>query len=210
MNELYKKIEESDIKSVFFAEKLYEFNFRKKYLKEMLDELVMNNEIIHIQRNVYILGRMLRKELPSEQILSNLLIPNSYVSMEYLLSRISWIPENVYVVTCVTNEKPQKINTYIGNFRYINLPQNNYVAGIDKCNEGNYYYFKARPLKALADIVCNRKHNWTSLHPLIYSLRIEEDDLKTFTSYDFEELDGVYRDKNVNMFLDGIRKELLL
>ena len=84
MNDLYNKIKNSKIKSLFNLEDLSSFGFEKKYLNEMLNELIAKSEIFHIQSNIYVLGRMLRKELISGQILSNMLVPDSYVSMELL------------------------------------------------------------------------------------------------------------------------------
>ena len=211
MNELYNVIKKNNnIKSVFFLKDLNNFGFEKKYLDEMLNELVIKSEIYHIKNNIYTLGRILRKELVSEQILSNMLVNESYISMEFVLSQISWIPENVYVITCVTNRNSMKINTKYGNFEYINILQKNYFAGVNKYTENGYSFYKAKPLKALADMIYDRKYNWNSLHPLHNSLRIEYEDLETLTKDDFDELQGVYNDKNVENFLYGIRKELLL
>jgi len=210
MNELYNKIKKSDIKSLFLTNNLYNFGFNKNYLNEMLNELVMKNEVLHIKNDIYVLGRTLRKELFSKQILSNMLLNDSYVSMEYILSRISWIPENVYVITCVTNRKSMKINTKYGNFGYFNITQNNYLAGVEKIIENEFVFYRAKPLKALADMICNRKYEWTSLYPLHNSLRIEYEDLETLTKNDFDELQGVYKNINVEKFLNGIRKELTL
>ncbi|MCL2722615.1 MAG: hypothetical protein FWD47_14895 [Treponema sp.] len=208
MNELYNRIKDSEIKSLFFLEELYNFDIDKKCLNKMLNELVTKAEIFHIKGNIYALGKILRKELISKQILSNMLVPNSYVSKEFLLSRISWIPENVYVVTCVTNEKESEIKTNFGYYEYINIPQKKYFSGVEKYTEDNYFFYKAKPLKALTDMICDRKYNWTTLYPLYHSLRIEYENLETLTSDDFDELQDVYEDKNAENFLNGIRKEL--
>ena len=210
MIDLMENIKQSDITSIFTTGDLYKFGYEEPYVREMLQKAVMNGEIIHIKDDIYTLGRMLRKELIDNQVLAQKLVPQSYVSMEYVLSHVSWIPESVYVVTCVTRGKNRNFNTEFGRYEYINLPQKNYNAGVRHFVDGIYEYYKATPLKALADMIYERNYNWTTLRPLYESLRIEDDDLETLTSEDFDELHETYGIARVENFLCGIRKELSL
>ena len=66
----------------------------------------------------------------------------------------------------------------------------------------------AKPLKALADYVASRGLDWTDSSPLVESLRIDEDNLETLETEDFEELEGVYKSARARKFLAGLRKEL--
>ena len=69
-------------------------------------------------------------------------------------------------------------------------------------------FLVARPLKALADIVASRGHDWTGCAPLEESLRIDRENLESLSSHDFNELDGVYKSRRARTFLDAVRKEL--
>jgi hypothetical protein len=210
MDTLIKKIKESNITSVFTTDDLLNIGLDKLSLDEMLKNAIINNDIIHIKNDIYTLGKMLRKELISEGVVSKKLVSDSYVSMEFVLSDISWIPEAVYVVTCVTNGKNQDINTKFGNYEFVKMPQKKYAAGVERINEGINYYDKAKPLKALADMIYIREYEWETLKPLHESLRIEYDDLESLTKNDFDELHETYGVSYVEKFLYGIRKELYL
>ena len=205
-----ENIKQSDITSLFTAKDLYKFGYKEPYIDEMLQEAVMKGEIIHIKDNIYTLSRTLRKELIDNEVLAQKLVPQSYVSMEYVLSKISWIPESVYVVTCVTKGKNKSFDTEFGKYDYIHIPQKNFNAGVRHFVDGIYEYYRAVPLKALADIIYESSYNWTTLRPLYESLRIEYEDLETLTSKDFDELHETYGIAHVENFLYGIRKELSL
>ena len=210
MIDLMENIKQSKITSLFSAGDLYKFGYKEPYVSERLQKAVMNSEIIHIKKDVYALGVMLRKELVDNRVLAQMLFPRSYVSMEHVLSKISWIPESVYVVTSVTQGENNYIETEYGRYDYVKLPQRKFYAGVRHIVEGIYEYNKAVPLKALADIIYRNKYEWTTLKPLHESLRIEYDDLETLTSSDFDELHETYGIINVEKFLYGIRKELAL
>ncbi|MDR0720953.1 MAG: hypothetical protein LBF78_15085, partial [Treponema sp.] len=100
------------------------------------------------------------------------------------------------------------IKTEFAWFSYRHIHQRELLAGVCKINSGNNIYFQAKPLKALADYIYVLKYNWSSLEPVIESLRIERERIETLTSNDFDELQGNYYNANVENFLKGIRKEL--
>ena len=210
MIDLMENIKQSKISSLFTAGDLYKFGYKEPYVSERLQKAVMDCEIIHIKKDIYALSMMLRKELVENRVLAQMLVPLSYVSMEYVLSKVSWIPESVYVVTSVTQGENKYIETEYGRYDYINIPSRKFYAGVRHIIEGVYEYNQAVPLKALADMVFERNYNWTTLKPLYESLRIEYDDLEILTSSDFDELHETYEISNVENFLYGIRKELSL
>jgi hypothetical protein len=210
MNTLVEKIIESEISSLFTLEDCINLGISRNSVEEMAREAVMNNEIIQIKDNIYTVSRMLRKELIIDEVLAQKLVPDSYVSMESVLSDISWIPEAVYCVTSVTRGDNKLIETKYGRYSYVNLPQKKNMAGVRIIDRGVYKYKTASPLKSLADIIYERKYNWTTLEPLYKSFRIEYDNLETLTKNDFDELHETYGVSNVENFLVGIRKELAL
>ena len=79
-----------------------------------------------------------------------------------------------------------------------------FVGGVESA--GSFYM--AKPLKALADYVAVRGKDWISSEPLVESLRIDEDNLDSLATEDFNELDGVYKSARARKFLAGLRKEL--
>ena len=208
MNELLLKLKNSEIKSLFTLKDLSKYNFEDSYLKKMLYELTRNEDVVHIKDDIYSLGNEFRKEFISGEVFAQMLVPDSYVSMEFVLSQVSWIPESVYSVTSVTRGNSMELRTKLGLYEFINLPQKSYTAGVREYNDNIYSYKSATPLKALADMIYERKYNWNTLYPLYNSLRIEPESLEDLTADDFDELHDGYGVKYVEDFLIGIRKEL--
>jgi hypothetical protein len=169
---------------------------------------MVRGDIIRIRRGYYTLNTEYQRGLPSGFVLAQKFVPDSYISMETALSDIQWIPEAVYVVGSTTNNKKQTLKTVYGLYLYYTIPQKDLYAGTVRNEYLGEYYREAKPLKALADYVYYRKEEWTTLDPLVNSLRIEIDDLETLRGVDFNELEGNYESSLVEKFLSGIRKEL--
>jgi hypothetical protein len=82
------------------------------------------------------------------------------------------------------------------------------MAGVHHVEIGAEPHLQAKPLKALADLIFKFNYRWTTIDPLLESLRIEAEDLETLTAADFDEIQGNYEAANVEDFLAGIRKGL--
>jgi hypothetical protein len=66
----------------------------------------------------------------------------------------------------------------------------------------------ASPLKALADYVYAHKTAWTSVHPVIASLRVDEGSLADIRSEAFDTLVDNYSSRRVRGFLEGLRRDM--
>jgi hypothetical protein len=146
--------------------------------------------------------------LPNSNVLAQKFVPDSYISLESALRNAGWIPEAVYVIISVTTSTKKVINTPFRRFYYEIIPQRNIYTGTVRQTYYDDNYREAKPLKALADYIYERSLDWTTIEPLVESLRIEIDDLETLTGDDFNELEGNYESSFVERFLSGIRKEL--
>jgi hypothetical protein len=208
MNRLTRKILEHNFPTVFTADDLrpLEPEDNKRYCQ--MKWAMERGDIVRLKRGVYTLNKIFRKELINGHVLANKFVPNSYVSLETALRDAGWIPEFVYEIASVTLGPGKFIKTMFVNFSYVHIPQKDLLAGTEQMYDGEEYYHEAKPLKALADYIYEKKLNWNSLDPLVKSLRIECDDLETLTAKDFDELEGNYKSVNVEEFLKGIRKEL--
>jgi hypothetical protein len=208
MNRITRKILEHNLPTVFTADdlRLLEREDNKRYCQ--MRWALARGDIVRIRRGVYALNKIFRKELINEHLLAGKFVPTSYISLETALMDAGWIPEFVYEIASVTSGQAKFIRTIFCNFSYVYIPQKNLLAGTEQMYDGEEYYREAKPLKALADYIYEKKLTWNSLDPLIKSLRIEIDELETLTAKDFNELEGNYESVNVEEFLKGIRKEL--
>ena len=210
MNSLVDRaVRESKTGIFTYSDVLTWFSGTRPAIRAMVTRAVASGDVLRIRRGLYCLVRDLAPFLPSEYVLANLAYGPSYVSMESALEYHGWIPEAVRTVVCVTSSRAKKFLTPFGLFKYEPVKQFPLMKGVARCDEHpSGTYFMASPLKALCDLVVTRRHDWTSCHPLVHSLRIEEEYLDSLTGEDFDCLDGVYYSKRARDFLAGIRKEL--
>jgi len=73
---------------------------------------------------------------------------------------------------------------------------------------GEYVVLIACPLRALGDLVYDKKMRWNGIDFLIDGLRIDEDELLGLSEKDFDAILRVYKSKRVISFLASLRKEL--
>ena len=65
----------------------------------------------------------------------------------------------------------------------------------------------AKPATAIVDYVQGYKKDWTTLEPLVESLRIDEDDLFQIPFEDFSALVPYYQSRRIEDFVKGLSKE---
>lgn len=70
-------------------------------------------------------------------------------------------------------------------------------------------FLMASPVKALADLIYEKRLDWVGVEPLIESLRIDEEDLKLLDTNEIENLRKTYPSSRVHHFLAGVQKDLL-
>jgi hypothetical protein len=208
MNRLTRSILEQNLPPVFTQEavKSLEPDDNVRYCQ--MRRAIASGDIIRIRRGYYTLNKIYGRGLPNSNVLAQKFVPESYISLESALRDAGWIPEAVCVIISVTTNRQKTIDTPFRRFYYEIIPQKNIYAGTIRCQYDDDYYREAKPLKALADYIYERGLDWTTIEPLVESLRIEIDDLETLTRNDFDELEGNYESSLVERFLSGIKKEL--
>jgi hypothetical protein len=209
MNRLTRSILEQNLPPVFTPEAVQELEPDDNVRYCQMRRAIASGDIIRIRRGYYTLNKIYGRGLPNSNVLARKFVPESYISLESALRDAGWIPEWVFVTISVTGDTKKIIDTAVGRFYYEAVPQKNIYAGTERRrHHSGEYYVEAKPLKALADYIYERKPGWTALKPLVESLRIEIDDLETLAGEDFNELEGNYKSSAVERFLSGIRREL--
>lgn len=177
----------------------------------LVKRAVADGDLLIIRRGLYALSPVYRKVDINVLSVAQLIYGPSYISLESALSIHGWIPEGVKDIVSVTCRLPRVFDTPLGHFSYIRVPQKTLYAGVRRItNDVGMSWMLASPLKALTDYAYCHKLDWTSIDPLIKSLRIEEDQLAELVRADFDELEGNYKSVRVSRFLEGIKKEVLL
>lgn len=212
MNRLTKSIIENLSNPVFSVHDLAVLEPSSDNIRHALvKRAVADGDLLIIRRGLYALSPLYRKIDISAFSVAQMVYGPSYISLESALSAHGWIPEGVRGIVSVTCRLPKDFDTPIGHFSYIRVTQKTLYAGIKRVtNDAGMSWMIASPLKALADYVYCRRLDWTSVDPLIKSLRIEEEQLGELVQADFDELEGNYTSVRVRRFLEGIKKEVLV
>ncbi len=163
--------------------------------------------LVRLRRGLYRRADYLERVKPHPFEMSQYLLWPSYVSLESALSYRGLIPEAVYKTTCVTSKRPQIIENDYGIFEFKKMPNNNFMLGVERIEEGESIYLVATAWKALCDYVYCYKKDWSTMRPVLESLRIERDDLPELDKIECEQLVSYYNTRRVNQFLKGVMSE---
>ncbi|MCD4706632.1 MAG: hypothetical protein K8S62_02720 [Candidatus Sabulitectum sp.] len=168
-------------------------------------------ELIRLRRGFYILCPKYRSQKPVSFHLANRMVKESYVSFESALAFHGWIPESVPVVaSTVRSSRSRVLSTALGRFEYIHIPTGkaDFLTMVERVDAGVQSFLVASALRAVADIVYERKLQWTGIEFITESLRVDEYELKTVERKDFELLSSVFRSSSVRKYLRNLEQEL--
>lgn len=209
MNKFIETLQKPDFPVLFTYKDLEEIYFDKNELKDLFHEAIINYSINNIYKDIYTLARRYRRALVAEGVLAQMIVPNSYASLLYVLSVDGWIPEAVYNVTSVIVGKKITVDTEkFGSFFYYNVCNKLILNGVHKEETSNGTYLKATPLKALCDYVCKYGHKWAGVDDVNDYLRIPYYKMEELKKEDFDEIQGSYNIKNVEYFIESLKKDL--
>jgi hypothetical protein len=178
-------------------------------LDALLRRAVASREVCRLRRGLYLLSdRYLRARVNPLELAQYVCGP-SYISLETALSYHGWIPEAVQAVTSASLGRSRTFDTSVGLFSFARVPQRLFLAGVRRTpQEGGGAFFLASPLKALADLVYVQRVRWTSVAPVIESLRVDPGVLGELTGELFGEVLEAYGSGRVRRFLTGLRKDV--
>jgi len=211
MNELVNYVLNNDTFPILFTYKDFEkVGYTQDSYLSFIDEATKMKYINCVYNNIFTLNEKYQNKIIPKGTLSQMIEPNSYISMYYVLWDCDMIPESVFSITSVTSYREEIIDTdKYGTYIYKKLYEKTPTAGIYIQNNFNGQYKIAKPLRALCDMVYFMKKSWTNIDSLYQVLRIDKDSLEeNITNSDFDELQGAFGIKNIENFLQGIRKEL--
>lgn len=85
---------------------------------KQLSRWTADGTVVQLRRGLYALGARYRARKPHPHLVSNALVPGSYVSLESVLSGAGIIPDAVFVTTAVTTGRAGLRQTPVGAFAY--------------------------------------------------------------------------------------------
>jgi predicted transcriptional regulator of viral defense system len=122
-------------------------------VRMLLYRWVQAGHILTLKRGVYMTRRFYERHGGDDAFsmaVSSILLPQSYVSLEFILQRYNLLTEITYPVTCITSKNTRTIKNPIGTFWYRSLRKDLYT-GFSISEYFGIPYAEASLAKALFD-----------------------------------------------------------
>lgn len=137
----------------FYSSNLISLNEPLKSLRKQLNEWHNKDLLIQLKKGIYSLNDKDRSVLLSREIVSNVLVEPSYVSLEYALSYYGFIPERVGQLTAVTTKKTQEFTNKTGVYSYRSIKKDAFLGFIEEQTSDGFSFFIATKEKAIVDFL---------------------------------------------------------
>jgi len=197
-----------DVFTSYELEQVFKGSHDRRY--GLIKRAIKQEGLIKIKRGLYCLSKDFRRYAIHEFEFAQKIYGPSCLSLESALSYHRWIPEAVHVVTSICTKRAKKFKTPIGLFDYLKVPNRTLYVQCKRYSVGQSFVLIADPFKALVDCVFVYKKNWKGIHPLLKSLRVENEFLSSIHSEQLDILDKAYQSRRVSSFLKAVRKDLNL
>ncbi|MFZ5912073.1 MAG: type IV toxin-antitoxin system AbiEi family antitoxin domain-containing protein [Chloroflexota bacterium] len=150
----------------------------------LLHRWAKSGRILMLKRGIYMSRQFYERHQGDEAFsmaVSAVLLPQSYVSLEFVLQQNNLLTEITYPITCITAKNTRTIENAIGAFWYRNIRKDLY-AGYSISEYHGIRYAKASVAKALFD--------YLYLRPIPAAYRSSKIDLAEELRLNLDELDS--------------------
>jgi predicted transcriptional regulator of viral defense system len=178
--------------------------------RDKITALLKRKDIIRVKKGIYIFGERYARRPFSREVLANMILGPSYVSLDYALHYHGLIPERVETVTSVTSGRNRQFSTPVGLFTYRGIPRNAYPAGIDQVEIEGRRFFIATPEKALCDKLYDSRGTYIRSRSalkeyLLMSLRIDVEELQKLDTQALDLIAERYRSRKIRLLAGLVR-----
>lgn len=178
----------------------------------LVNRALKDGSLIRLKRGLYTLSNHFRNTPPHPFAIVQGFVPGSYVSLETALAHHGWIPEAVYETASITPGRKSLSYDHnrFGRFAFYPLAIEPYqfLRGVERIKLGDQSALVATPLRALMDLVAQRKEAWRGLDWLTVGLRIDPERLLGLRKKDFTAMKGVHKHKATQLFLDELARAI--
>lgn len=178
----------------------------------LVNRSLKDGSLLRIKRGLYTLAGQ-DAPGPHPFVIAQALLPGSYISFETALSFHDWIPETVHTTASVSPGRKTLVRQTdsFGHFSFHPLATERFgfLISVDRARFGSSVALVAQPLRALLDLVAQRKVSWAGLDWIEDGLRIDRSELTHLKRADFAALHGVYKHKKVREFLRALAHDVM-
>ncbi len=181
--------------------------------RELLSEWSRQGKVIRLKKGVYMTKRFYefhQGELGFLPMVSAILEPLSYLSVEYILQRATVLTEITYSVSAITAKNTKTIQNPAGVFTYRHLKPELYTGFSTQVYFGVYYY-EASVAKALFDYLYLRllpRHFRTFQLNLTEDLRLNVDEFSSDTKLEFENYVLSCASEKMTFILENLKRHV--
>lgn len=162
----------------------------------LVNRALGRGELLRLRRGLYLLTPSREARAPHPFVLAQALQPGSYISFETALSFHGWIPESAPVTLSVAPGRRRLESDLpgLGLFRFVPLAlrRGHFLEAVDRVVFAGQAALVAQPLRALADIICQRKLEAGGIASLTQSMRIDAERLTRTRPGAWRALERVY------------------
>jgi predicted transcriptional regulator of viral defense system len=179
--------------------------------REMLSRWKRAGHILSLKRGVYMTRRFYelhRSDPDFAPAVSAILVPQSYVSLEYVLQQAGILTEATYPVTAVTAKNARTIENSLGTFVYRHMKRSLYT-GFSQQEYYGVILHRASVAKALFDILYLRplpRSFRSDDLDLAEDLRLNLDEFSPGDINDFKRHVEISDSEKMNFILDNLRR----
>ncbi|MBE0685985.1 MAG: hypothetical protein IH585_08290 [Anaerolineaceae bacterium] len=169
--------------------------------------------IMQLKKGVYMTRSFYerhRSDLDFSPAISAILIPQSYISLEFVLQRHAILSEITYPITAVTLKQTRVIENKLGIFSYRNIRENLYT-GFDFYEYQGIPFSQASLPKALFDYLYLRPLSrvmFSSRFNLAEDLRLNLDEISEHDQNQFAEFVEVSKSSKMQRILKNLRNTI--
>lgn len=182
-------------------------------VRVLLHRWAKSGHILQLKRGMYMTRRFYerhRADYLFSAAVSSMLMPQSYLSLEFILQRHNLLTEVTYPVTCITTKNTRRIVNSLGTFSYRNLRADLYH-GFTITEYFGIRIAQASLAKALFDFLYLRPLPAAYRSPKINladELRLNLDEFSTIDRAEFFHLIEESQSRKMNAILNNFRSNV--
>lgn len=178
----------------------------------LVNRALQHGELLQLRRGLYLLAPQMQSQPPHPFVMAQAMQPGSYISFETALSFHGWIPESVPVtLSVVPGRRRLEVNHAVfGLFRYypLALTPRYFFQAVDRHIFTGQAALVAQPLRALLDIVCQRKLEIGSVQALTQSMRIDANLLTQTKAPAWQAVQRVYAHQRMGIAVQALQQAM--
>lgn len=185
-------------------------NLGYKRINDKIAHLKDKGILTPLKSGYYIYSPLHNNTLISKEIVANILLGPSYVSLNFALWFYGLIPESVYEITSITTKRTKSFETPFGVFSYRQIKKELFNIGLEIQTSKSGNFIIAVKEKALCDKVyftkdIDLRSQKAMIEFLEDDLRIDMDELASCDMTVFEEYAKISKSKKIEVLTKAIK-----